>query len=613
MPGPGVVRVAALAAALAAEVASAQSLPSLVPKAAFEPVVVTAARLAQPVSEVLADVTIIGPEEIARAGQSSVADLLARQPGVEISTNGGPAGSTAVFLRGANGNHTVVLLDGVRIASSTTGTASLEAIPVDQIERIEILRGPASSLYGPDAIGGVIQIFTRRGEPGGARFNASAGYGSYDTEKVSAGVAGGAASWTYALQAGASRSQGFTAIWNPQNFSYNPDRDGYRNGNVSANVSWRLAADHDLSAQAFHSRLNAQFDESPTVDDRTITTVDSYVLALHDRWTAAWTSRLSAAETRDDSDSSQSTFGGIFRTRQRLYTWQNELTLPAGILQLIAERREEHVGGDTAFAVSDRTTNAAGAIYQLHQGPHDVQAVLRYDRSSQFGGETTGTVAYGYRFAQAWRATLSAGTAFKIPTFNDLYFPGFSNPNLQPEKSRNVEAGLYYAPPDQQARVVVYRNRVRDLIVLECNEDFSSCLPQNVDRATLEGVSFGYERSWSDTTLKASVDLQRPEDDATGALLPRRARRHAAIFLAHNLGPWRFGIEETASSARFDDPANTRRLGGYAVTNLTLEYAFARSWTFFARLNNLFDKRYELVADYNTPRANVFAGVRFQQ
>ncbi|HUH91983.1 MAG TPA: TonB-dependent receptor [Casimicrobiaceae bacterium] len=604
--------MAALAAALGVAVASAQGLPTLVPDAAFEPVVVTAARLAQPVSEVLADVTIIGPEEIARAGQSGVADVLARQPGVEISTNGGPAGSTAVFLRGANGNHTVVLLDGVRIASSTTGTASLEAIPVDQIERIEILRGPASSLYGPDAIGGVIQIFTRRGEQEGARFNASAGYGSYDTEKVSAGVAGGAASWTYALQAGAARSQGFTAIWNPQNFSYNPDRDGYRNGNVSASATWHINADHDLRAQAFDSRLDAQFDESPNVDDRTITTVDSYVLALHDRWTAAWTSRLSAAQTRDDSDSSQSTFGGIFRTRQRLYTWQNELTLPAGVLQLIAERREERVSSDTAFAVTERTTNAAGAIYQLHQGPHDVETVLRYDRSSQFGGETTGTLAYGYRFAPAWRAMVSAGTAFKIPTFNDLYYPGFSNPSLQTEKSRNVEAGLYYTAPEQQARIVAYRNRVRDLIVFECDENFN-CLPQNVARATLEGVGLGYDRTWGDTSVKVSVDLQRPEDDATGALLPRRARRHAALFLVHAFGRWRLGVEETASSARFDDPANTRRMGGYALTNLTLEYTFARSWTFFARVNNLFDKRYELVADYNTPRANAFVGVRFQQ
>ena len=608
----GLVRIAALVLALGIEFARGQGLPSLLPKAAFEPVVVTAARLAEPASEVLADVTIIGPDEIARAGQSSVADLLARQPGVEISTNGGPAGSTAVFLRGANGNHTIVLLDGVRIASSTTGTASLEAIPVDQIERIEILRGPASSLYGPDAIGGVIQIFTRRGGPEAARFNASAGYGSYDTEKVSAGVAGGAASWTYALQAAASRSQGFTAIWNPESFSYNPDRDGYRNGNVSANASWRFAPDHELTAQAFHSRLNAQFDESFNFDDRTITSIDSYVLALRDRWTPVWTSRLNAAQTTDDSDSSQSTFGGIFRTRQRLYTWQNELTLPAGVLQFIAERREEQVTSDTDFALTQRTTNAAGAIYQLHHGAHDVEAVLRYDRSSQFGGETTASLAYGYRFAPAWRATLSAGTAFKIPTFNDLYFPGFSNPDLQPERSRNIEAGLYYAPPEQQLRVVVYRNRVRDLIVFQCDENFN-CAPQNIARATLEGVTLGWERSWGETSLKASVDVQRPEDDATGALLPRRARRHAAVFLANASGPWRVGVEETVSSARFDDPTNTRRMGGYALTNLTLEYVFAPSWTFFARVNNVFDKRYELVADYNTPRANLFAGVRFQQ
>jgi len=609
----GYLRAAVVAAGFAADFVIAQGLPPVVTKATpLDSMVVTASRLAQPLSELLADVTVIGPDEIARAGQSSVADLLARQPGVEISTNGGPAASTAVFLRGANGNHTVVLLDGVRIASSTTGTASLEAIPVDQIDRIEILRGPASSLYGADAIGGVIQIFTKRGEQGGIRFNASAGYGSYDTSKVSAGAAGGGGPWTYALQLGASRSQGFNAIWNPQNFSYNPDRDGYRNANVVANASWRLSADHELSVQAFRNRLNAQFDAGLDFDDRTITTVESYALGLRDQWTSFWTSRLQAALASDDSDT-RAVFGNSrFRTRQRQYAWQNDLTLPLGVLELIAERREEHVTSDTEFAVTERTTNAVGAIYQLREGPHALQADLRYDRSSQFGGQTTGAVAYGYRFSPLWRATLSAGTAFKVPTFNDLYFPGFSNPSLQPEESRNVEAGLYYARPEQQARVVVYRNRVRDLIVFECDENFN-CLPQNVARATLEGITVGYEQTWDETMLKGTVDFQRPTDDATGALLPRRARRHASAFLGRTFGPWRIGVEEVGSSARFDDAANTRRMGGYALTNLTFEYALAKAWSLFARVNNLFDKHYELVADYNTPRANVFAGVRFQQ
>jgi len=578
----------------------------------LDPIVVTATRSPQRLSTLLADVTVIGPDEIARAGQSGLLDLLSRQPAVEVATNGGPASTSAVFLRGANNAQTLVLLDGVRIGSSTSGTTPYEAIPVDQIERIEILRGPASSLYGADAIGGVIQIFTKRGEQGGARFNANAGYGSYDTSKITAGVAGTTGPWTYALQLGGARSDGFNAIWNPANFSYNPDRDGYKNANISASGSWRIADEHEVSAQYFRNRLNAQFDAGLDFDDRTITTVESYALAARDRWTTSWTSWLQAAVGSDDSDT-QTGFGDSpFRTRQRQYTWQNDLTLPIGNLQLLAQRLEEQVTSNVDYPVTERTTNSVGAFYQLRAEAQTAEAVVRYDHSSQFGGRTTGSLAYGYRFNPMWRVTVSAGTAFKAPTFNDLYFPGFSNPELLPEKSRNVEAGLYYGGSDQQARIVVYYNQVNDLIVFVCDENFA-CAPQNVARATLQGVTVGYEKNWDELTLRASVDFQYPEDDATGALLPRRARRHGALVLAHTFGAWRFGVEETASSLRYDDAANTRKMGGYALTNLTVEYGVAKSWTLFARVNNVFDKSYELAADYNTPRANVFVGVRYLQ
>src|SRR5690348_555532 len=202
------VRAALSATALFVQSANAQSPGAEVSKAVLlDPIVVTATRSPQRLSTLLADVTVIGADEIARAGQSGLTELLSRQPGIEISANGGPASTSAVFLRGANNAQTLVLIDGVRVASSTNGAAAYEAIPVDQIDRIEILRGPASSLYGSDAIGGVIQIFTKRGEPG-ARFNASAGYGSYDTSKLAAGVAGGTGPWAYALQLGAGRSSG---------------------------------------------------------------------------------------------------------------------------------------------------------------------------------------------------------------------------------------------------------------------------------------------------------------------------------------------------------------------------------------------------------------------
>ena len=339
--------------------------------------VVTALRAEQPLNDLLADVTLIGPEEIARAGPGGLVALLQRQPGVEIVTNGGAGSTSGVFLRGANTGQTLVLVDGLRVGSSTSGTAPLEAIPLEQIERIEILRGPASSLYGADALGGVIQVFTRKGGDAFAA-NGGAGYGSYGTSSVFGGFSGGGAtgggSWRYALQAGHRQSDGFNAIVNPQNFSYNPDRDGYRNDNINLSLAFRPAPEQEISAQAFKSRLDAQFDAGPGFDDHTITTVESYSIASRNRLATFWTGELRVAETGDDSNS-QTGFGrSRFRTRQRLYSWQNELRPGYGALTIIAERREERIDSDAGFAVTSRNTNALTGIYQLRDGPHLAQA-----------------------------------------------------------------------------------------------------------------------------------------------------------------------------------------------------------------------------------------------
>ena len=573
------------------------------------PLFVTASREAQPLTDLLADVTWIGPEEIARAAPDGLAALLQRQPGIEVVANGGPGSTSGVFMRGANTAQTLVLVDGLRVSSSTSGTTPLEAIPLDQIDHIEILRGPASSLYGADAIGGVIQIFTRKG---GDAFsaNTSAGYGTYQTSGINGGVSGTDGAWRYALQAGHRQSDGFNAIFNPNNFSYNPDRDGFQDNNVSGSVSYRFAPEQEVSAQALYSRLNAQFDSGPGFDDRTITTVQSYSVASRNRLTSIWRSDLSVAETRDDSDT-QTAFGpSRFDTRQRLYSWQNDLLPGYGHLVLLAERLEEHVDSDTAYDVTSRNTNSVAGIYQIREGQQSAQASLRRDDSSQFGARTTGTVAYGYEFTANVRATASYGTAFKAPTFNDLYFPGFSNPDLKPETSRNTELALRYSGDGLTAGIVAYRNRVNDLIVFECDADFN-CAPQNVTDATLEGVTIELGGRVGQFSFKGSIDFQDPTDNSNGLLLPRRARRYGSLTVLRDSGALKLGAEVVASSARFDDAADTIRMGGYALLNLTAQYDFTNRWSLQARLNNVFDKHYELAADFNTAGTNVFVGVRW--
>jgi vitamin B12 transporter len=605
---------AALVAALVTDKAAAQS-QAISKAATLEPIAVTATRTPQPITDLLADVTVIRADEILRSGAQSLPQLLQRQPGVEVLINGGPGSTSGALLRGANSGQTLVLIDGLRVGSSSVGATALEAIPLDQIDRIEILRGPASSLYGADAIGGVIQVFTKQAEGSALTGNLSAGYGTYDTRNVNGGVRGAIGPLRFSVQAGTTRSSGFNAIVNPDNFSFNDDRDGYSTGNVGVNAALPWAEGHELAGTYFRNRLNNQADGGPGYDDRTITTLEAWSVASRNKLAPIWVSTLTAGEGSDDSVS-QSAFGQFpFKTTQRQYGWQNDVTLPLGALSLVLERREEHLATDPPFPVTDRNTNSATGVYRLQYDAFALQVNLRHDNSSQYGGETTGGIALGYKVSPAWRITAGYATGFKAPSFNDLYYPGFSNPYLVPENSRNAEAGVYWTAASGdfrwEVRGIGYYNKVDQLIVFQCDADFN-CQPNNVNRATLKGITLGADVQWHDTRVQASLDLQDPEDDVTGRLLPRRARQHGAVQVQQQVGPVQLGAEFVAASLRYDDAANNTRMGGYGIVNLTIEWLFAKGFTLFARGNNIFNKNYELSADFSTGGSNVFAGLRWQ-
>ena len=577
--------------------------------ATLDPIVVTATRGPQRLTDLTADVTVIGHDEIARAGPQSLAELLQRQPGIQISMNGGAGSTSAIFLRGTNGNQTLVMIDGMRVGSSTAGATTLEAIPLDLVDHIEILRGPASSLYGADAIGGVIQVFTRRGD-GAPAFNGSASYGTYGTSQATAGVGGSQGAWRYAMQGGYQGSHGFNAIADPANFSFNPDRDGYDRGNASASLSYRFNDEHELAAQYYYSRLSNRFDATANFDDKTTTTVESFALASTDRLAAFWVSHLSVGQGSDDSVS-QSGFGNAgFRTRQNQLTWQNDFALPLGALSLAYVGLDEKISTEPAFPVTSRRTNSFVGVYQVRVDPHTLQLNARYDDNSQYGGRTTGALGYAYAIGEGWRALANVGNAFKAPTFNDLYYPGFANPNLSPETAQNADVALEYASGKVLARATAYRNLVKNLIVFQCDAEFN-CAPNNVAKATLSGVTLQAQADWRTISFKGSLDFLQPEDDATGNQLPRRAREFGSASAQVPWDAWRFGAELVAASARYDDAANTRRMGGYALVNLTASYALNKQWTLTLRADNILDKHYELAAGYNTAGASVFGGIRY--
>jgi vitamin B12 transporter len=600
---------------LAAALSLAFAFASPVAAQTLENVVVTANRMPQRAVDVIADTTVIHAEEIARSGAGSVADVLQRQRGIEITRNGSAGASTSVFLRGANSNGVVVLLDGVRIGSATSGVAAWNAVPLSAIERIEIVYGPLSTLYGADAIGGVIQIFTRKGDSGPV-VGAAAGAGSNATRSADATVHGAGGGVRYAFTAGYEDSDGFSAT-RPGAFGYNPDEDGYRRRNVNGQLSTTLVPGVELGAQFLHSDLRAQYDSGAAAYDvHNKQDLNTAAVYASSQLTSTWRSTLQYARSDDklgSFTSAAASGASQINTQQDELTWQNAIALGPDTLQLLASRREEEVVSSATAALSrSRATNSFAAAYALRRGAHLLDVSARHDRSSVYGSRNTGAAGYGYNFGKGLRATASVGSSFRAPTFNELYYPGYGLPTNRPEKGRNLEAGLRYDAGSVQLDATWFRNRLTDMIVsaTPCPGRTGSCA-YNVNEARLEGLTLAAQTRIAGVNLRGSLDWQDPKDETTGKQLARRAKKHASFQADSSWGKLKAGAELQLSGERFDDAANARRLGGYGLLNLYTSWQIAPELSLLVRLDNVADKQYELARNYGTSGRTWFAGLRY--
>ena len=592
----------------------------------LDDVVVTASRIAQPRESVIADVTVINHEEIERAGQTTLIELLAQQPGIEITSSGGAGSTSGIFMRGTNSGNVVVLIDGLRVDSATLGATAFENLPIGQIDKVEILRGPATSLYGQDAIGGVIQIFTKKATDGAIKFNANVGYGTYDTVRADAGISGKVADTNFALNASSLKTNNFSAI-KTKNNDYS-DNDANRNLAFSGSIIHNIELGHEIGFQFLHSDGRVHFDNSCPLLDASFNCVTtkfdslsdakqySYAVFSNNQFTDFWLSKVRIGQGVDESrtfDVTSVKGGDFYQTKQLQINWQNDFKLPLGTLTLMYDGLEQKVDSSISYDVKKRENDGFVASYLLNTSTQSFQTSLRHDNNSQFGGKTTGNIGYGLNFNANWRATASFGTAYKAPTFNDLYYPFFGNPNLKPEESRNIEASLRYQANRSSASATVYHNKVDNLI----GYDNATNSVLNIKQATLNGLSLNANQQWDRLNIGGSIDIQSPTDDETNKLLVRRANRHASANVSYTIGDWRFGAETIASSVRYNNAANTIKLGGYALLNATVNYQFSKDWSVQARANNILDKQYTLGADfggefYNTPGANLFVNVRYQ-
>lgn len=611
-------RLAALPLALSAcwpLAASAQSSHAL------STTVVTATRSEQQLADLVADVSIVDRFQIERSGAVGVPDLLARLPGIQIARNGGQGSSGSVFVRGTESRYTAVYLDGVRLDSQSTGGVQWEQIPLSQIDRIEVLRGPAAAVYGSDAVGGVIQLFTKKGEAGKPAPYVGVGAGNQRSWQLEAGISGRAGTEgaiDYALGVTKSRSDGFNAqpqrLAGPTAVPKNPDNDGYERLSGNARVGLQINRAHRLDATLLASQLESQYDgfrtnaTSPLVDDRNHNRLRTAGLTWSGQWTPAYSTRVQVT----DSHSRYATTPSVYRTETDLrgYLWQNEYRIGDHLLTAALERREDAL--ENAGIDRERSQNALALGYGLNTGPHALQLNLRRDDDSEFGGQTTGSAAYGYAISPQWRATVSAGTSFRAPTLYQR-FSEYGVGSLEPEEGRNVEAGLRWTSGASSAGVVAYRNRVRNLIVFGgtggCVSQFG-CY-ENVGRAQYQGITLSGNHTVANVQLRASLDFQDPKDRVTDRQLARRAKRYATFGADTQVAGWTLGAEVQATGRRFDNAANTNVLGGYTLVNLYTSTQIARDFMLNARVDNLTDKQYETARLYDTGGRTLWVGLKW--
>jgi vitamin B12 transporter len=572
---------------------------------AIEPVVVTATRTETPLTQVIASVEVIPGDVLLRQPASDLGDALRTLPGVEVARLGGHGQQTSIFLRGTDSNHVLVLVDGLRINPGTIGSAAIQNIAPELVERIEVVKGPRSTLYGSDALGGVINVITRRGAGEGASVQASAG--RYDTRSatLTAGLAGARADASF----GASMldSDGF------------PTRRGDATDRGFENRSFTAAARLDtgpaeLALRAWHASGTSEY------SDFFLTPVDqdfensSVMLSAGFAPADQWDSRIALGRATDELDQNQSP--DFLETRRLTLDWQNDVTLSRHKVTTGLLWQDEEADAES-FGLPYAAETATGQAYVQDQaafGPHRLLAGAAWTDHETFGGHATWNAEYGYAIGEHALVTFGAGTAFRAPDATDLY--GFGgNPGLEPEESMSYEIGFRRRLGDRQSvSVTGFRNEIDELIqfVILDPETFEG-ENRNVERARIDGVELGWRFDGDAWSARAGATLQDPRDATTNARLLRRARENLTLGVERRIGDHEIAVDLLYAGERRDFGFPDQiRLPSYWLANLSASVALGPRFTLLARAENLFDEDYELASGFNTMGRSLFVALRHE-
>lgn len=559
--------------------AQAQNAAPSTDMAALDPVVVTAALAPRTANKSLSSVSVIDEATFRRQDPTSLTDLLRGQPGVDVVSNGSFGKSSSVYLRGAPSDASVLLIDGIRLRSATAGGAAFQYLDPRMFERAEIVRGPRGSLYGADAVGGVIQLFTPQGEEDGPQPRISVGGGSFNTQRLSAGVSGKEGGTSYSFAGSHFNTDG-------QPVRRDGEDKGYDNTSALARMSHQYDNGAEVGVLALRARGNNEYDGGENDYVQQVMGVYAEVPV-----TANWQSRVTLSEARDELDTIDNFGGSVIDTRTQTARWKNTFLLGNHDLIAGVEVSEDKVSSTNDFDVTSRDNNAVFAQGLFDFAPVAIQASLRYDDNEAYGDEVTGSLALGYDLDNHHALRASFGTAFKAPSFNDLYWPESGNPELNPETSETFEVGMRGQYRQWFWDLAAFQNDYDDLIAWAPTPS-GLWAPQNVNSARIRGAELTSGVEVNDWTLQAALTYLDPEDRDSGNQLARRAGQSLRIDADRELGDWLLGGSWVAQSHRYNDASNEDVLPGYGLVNLRAGWEFAPLWSVRLTVENAFDKQY---------------------
>jgi vitamin B12 transporter len=559
---------------------------------------VTANRWGEVREAVRADVNVLTREDILSSGANSLPELLSLLPGIQSTTFGG----SNVFVRGAESRMTALYIDGVRIESHDSmsmGGAPWDLLPLDMIERVEVIKGPMSALYGSDAMSGAIQIITKPISQVD-RQQVSVGIGTQGTHQATAGLRGGVEAFTYALRIGEKQSSGYNTR---PDLTHTPNREGWTDRFASASLGWKIMPDHQLDLITLGTdRDQRMAPYADGIDNQKQSKLQATSLKWRGQWSESQSSQIQWTRgrnaTKSDAPNPNDSPNDYFTVSETV-TAQHQILLPLGQLKGLVERKSDKFDAMPTLydpkVTGQRSQNALGLGYEFRQGSHNFRLNTRDDKYDAFGSKNTYSAGYAWDFERDWSLIASKSTGFRAPTLEQVFGP-YGSSSLKPESATSREVAIEHRSTTFQWRATAYESQVTNLI--SSSQTLNTCSAgyfcyYNVGQALMQGVSLSASTQLAGAQIDASYDYLDARDEIKNKQLSLRAKNQVRLSVRKMVEGVRLGAQLLAVGRRFDDAANTKELPGYAVVNVSLQKQLTPQWSFLISINNLTDKVYQ--------------------